>query len=188
MRANGYLVFDGCWVERALRWSYTQLPDHQALPVLLGTDYHALKELGPIVIPVSRGDAADSLWQANNSLIKHGVWLETALSPNAILDFMQARLQVADPSGRSYWLRLTDSRPLLRVFQADMRWPEDFWDGIDAVWSNTEDGPVQVWGSLFQVSTHSLITKKKRQQMTPPFIFGQALLDKLAGTDKESVA
>lgn len=186
MRADGYLVYDGCWLERALSWHYNSLPEHQPLPVLIKTDYHALTDLGPILVQARVGDGADLLWQTLNSPIRYGVWLETTLTPLAMLEFMQTRLHVSSASGQDYWLRLTDSRPLLRAFQSDSRWPDGFWDGIDAIWLNADQGPFEVWRAP---TTHlsDLPTVTSHGQITPCFTLEQATLNSLAGADKESL-
>ncbi|WP_150306083.1 DUF4123 domain-containing protein [Pseudomonas saliphila] len=187
MRTDGYLLYDGCWVERALRWHYTNLPDHQPLPVLLDTDYHALAELGPVLIQASVGDAADLLWQGPGSPIRHGVWLESQLSPLAVLDFIQSRLQVSNAHRQDYWLRLADSRPLKRVFDSHNRWPDGFWDGIDAIWLNTDQGPSEAWRAPPE-RLDKIPNQKSLGRITSFFTLGQHLLDSLAGTDKESQA
>lgn len=184
MRSDGYLLYDGCWLDRSLSWHYTNLPDHEPFPILLGTDYHTLAELGPVMVPAKVGDAADLLWRNPDSPIHNGVWLESKLSPLAILSFIQSRLQVSDSHKQSYWVRLADSRPLRRVFDSSKHWPDGFWDGIDAVWLSNGKNPLEAWRACPKL-LETTSTDKGPGCLSSVFTLGQEILNSLAGIEEE---
>lgn len=186
MRNDGYLIFDGCWLERALRWSYSTLPGHESIPALMNTEYHALAELGPIMIRAAVGDKADQVWRSRESPIQHAIWLETSLDPDAMLHFMQARLVVSSQGGQDFWLRLVDSRPLGRAFDFQALWPDDFWNGIDAVWLQGSDGIYKAWSSAAEhPAKTSTPPKNAASRNLPSFVLNNETLHRLALTATE---
>ncbi|KKM84234.1 hypothetical protein LCGC14_1301280 [marine sediment metagenome] len=182
MRNRGYLVLDGNWLNSAFRWLYSELPMHQPIALLMHTDYHGLAEKGPILIQADPDSEVDQLWQASNSPIGHAVWLETSMDPHMMTNFMRARLQVLGPAGARHWLRLGDSRPLLNAYSHNVRWPELFWQGIDAVWLKADHSLTKAWEGQGEAAP---IMINKSEKIQPYFSLDSGMLRALALMDKE---
>ncbi|WP_443190163.1 DUF4123 domain-containing protein [Pseudomonas indica] len=147
-RRQGYLFVDGLLIEPAMAWCFQYLPECQPpMPLLRGTAYDGMAELGPLLIPVRPGDQADHLWQQADGPLHSAVWLESRLDLFAMQTILLRRLQVRDPKGKPYWLRFYDAYALSRAHQAGLEFPRGFWHGIDAVWLPRDTGPILAWAN-----------------------------------------
>ncbi len=180
-RVQGYLLVDGVPIEPALAWSYEHLPECGPLPLFYGTDYEVLIDQGPLLIPAKPGDSADRYWQQPDSLLRNAVWLESTLPPSRMRSIMQRRLQVYRPSGDAVWLRLYDSRPLLRAYRAGLAFPNGFWHGITSVWLPERTAPFAAWHSL---ESHDDIAPRDLG-ISPQIALDWPLLNALANTEME---
>lgn len=148
MRGQGFLFVDGLLIDPAMAWCFQYLPECEPpLPLLRGTAYDEIADLGPLLIPVRPGDQADRVWQQADNPLYLGVWLESRLDLLSMRAILQRRLQVRDPNGQPYWLRAYDARALARVRHAGLAFPQGFWHGIDAVWLPRQSGPFLAWAN-----------------------------------------
>lgn len=130
---NGALLLDGARYESATAWLYQSFPNHQPLPLLLGTAYEPIADAGPILLSAPMDSPAYEAW-LHGSEIKDGVWLESDASVDELQGILQRRLRIFTPDHRELWLRLGDARPLYLAWQRGAKWPEGFWHKISRVW------------------------------------------------------
>ncbi|WP_394236111.1 DUF4123 domain-containing protein [Pseudomonas anguilliseptica] len=181
MRTQGFLLFDAAMQENTFAWCYQHLPECELIPLLNGTEYHALAEQGPVLLHTHAGSAAEQCWLHRKGPLEHAVWLECLQNEKALVSLLQQRIQVYAPSGQVLWLRLADARPLLRAAQAGASWPDSFWEGVNAIWLNNASGPFEAW-HFPPVEAGRL---KPSQGIAPLLTLDWPLLHALAGTDKE---
>lgn len=141
----GALLFDGASQRNALVWLSQTYPEHSLSPLLFGTPYDALADVGPILLEADQGSRLHSDWLQGSAVLENAVWLSTAVGQNSLYDSMQRRLRVRSPDGREYWLRLADARSLINVWQAQALWPEGFWPGIREIWARYQRRACKIW-------------------------------------------
>lgn len=142
--ANGLILIDGSQYESALAWLYEQYPSHQPFPLLLGTSYEALVEAGPILLDAAIGTPAHQAWWQGSDLT-NGLWLESSVKAEELLQVLQRRVHIYAPDGREFWLRLADAAPMRQAWLANVQWPDGFWHRIDRVWLHHENVPICAW-------------------------------------------
>lgn len=147
MNGRGFLLFDGASHKQALAWLCQTFPEHSPRPLLQGTAYESLAEIGPILLEVNAGSALHEAWAQGRDELLHAVWLKSDLTLPDLRDALQRRLRILSPDGREFWLRLADGRPLLNAWRAHALWPDGFWYGVQQVWLRDHDAPVLVWSN-----------------------------------------
>ena len=145
MNSNGALLFDGASRRQALIWLASEYPQHSLFPLLQGTAYAALADIGPILLDADPDSPLPTAWSQGQPGLQHSVWLRTCLQPDDLASSLRRRLRVRSPDGREFWLRLADARPLLNAWQTGQRWPTGFWHGVIEVWLGSANGPLQAW-------------------------------------------
>lgn len=182
IRERGFLFVDGMLIEPAMTWCFQFLPECEPpLPLLRGTAYDGMAELGPLLIPVRPGDQADRVWQQPDNPLHLGVWLESRLDLLAMQMVLRRRLQVLNPAGHPYWLRLYDARTLRRVHQAGLVFPRGFWHGVDTVWLPRQNGPFLAWANPHPDDDAA----PRDLDIAPQITLDWPLLHALAGTETE---
>lgn len=182
IRGEGFLFVDGLLIEPAMSWCFQYLPKCEPpLPLLRGTAYDGMVELGPLLIPVRPGAQAERLWQQADNPLHLAVWLESRLDLFAMQAILQRRLQVRAPGGQSYWLRAYDARALARVHQAGLAFPQGFWHGIDAVWLPRASAPFLAWAN----PAPDLDIAPRDLGVAPQITLDWPLLHALANTETE---
>lgn len=142
---NGVLLLDGAQVDQPLCWLYQTYPGHEPRPLLRGTLYTDIDEVGPIMVPTEPGSALREAWWQGDETLRSALWLETDLPPALLFRVLQRRLRVHSPDGREFWLRLGDARPLRQAWLAGAQWPAGFWHGVAGVWLHHRSEPVCAW-------------------------------------------
>lgn len=145
MSTNGAILIDGAAVENVLPWLYQSYPEHQPRPLLLGTAYEALMDIGPILLDAPSGSALQRDWAGGVAELQHGIWLETTLPIDQLFSSLQRRLRIHSPDGREFWLRIADARPLRLAWKSGATWPAGFWHGASCLWLRSEQGPIKAW-------------------------------------------
>lgn len=145
MKNNGALLFDGASRRQALVWLCRTYPEHALRPLLHGTPYAPLAEIGPILLEAEQGSPLHSAWCQGAAGLRHAVWLKTETKLDDLHASLKRRLRILSPDGREFWLRLADARPLLKLWQAGLQWPPGFWHGVAEIWLQNQDGPFQAW-------------------------------------------
>jgi hypothetical protein len=145
MSGTGALLFDGASRKKALVWLSHTYPQHSLMPLLYGTQFELVGDVGPVLIDADEGSPLHAAWVQGASGLKNAVWLKTAINQNQLYASLRRRLRVRSPDGRNFWLRLADARPLLRAWQAEAAWPQGFWHGVSQVWLHAHGGPFLAW-------------------------------------------
>jgi hypothetical protein len=181
MTNTGALLFDGASRKKALVWLSQTYPEHSLRPLLHGTAYQALADIGPILLDAEEGSALHTAWLQGSPDLQHAVWLRTEVSLDRLRTSLMQRLRILSPDGREFWLRLADARPLLNAWQAQVQWPAGFWYGITEIWLRDRDGPFSAWSNEAPERDCSIAT----QDINAQIILDWPLLQALA-QDKES--
>lgn len=147
MIGPGFLLFDGASHKHALAWLCQTFPEHSPRPLLQGTAYAALAEIGPILLEADAGSALHEAWAQGRNELLNAVWLKSDLPLSGLRDALQSRLRILSPDRREFWLRLADSRPLLNVWRTHAHWPDGFWYGVHEVWLRHHEGPLMAWSN-----------------------------------------
>lgn len=145
MTQTGALLFDGASRKKALIWLSQTYPAQSASPLLYGTPFEALGDVGPILLDADEGSPVHQAWLRGSADLQHAVWLKTCASQNALYTSLSHRLRILSPDGREFWLRLADARPMLRAWQASTKWPEGFWFGVKEVWLHDQRHAFMAW-------------------------------------------
>lgn len=179
MTNTGALLFDGASRKRALIWLSQTYPGHSAYPLLYNTPYEAMGDVGPVVLNADEGSALHTDWLRGTPDLQHAVWLKTQISHNDLYASLRRRLRVLSPSGSEFWLRLADGRPMLRAWQAQIRWPDGFWYGVSEVWLHDGDEPFSAWKN----ETAEYDCTRATQDIQAQIVFDWSLLAALAKQD-----
>ncbi|MBE7374636.1 DUF4123 domain-containing protein [Pseudomonas lopnurensis] len=147
MTGTGFLLFDGASHKQALAWLCQTFPGHSPRPLLSGTPYSPLAEIGPILLNADAGSPLHEAWYRGRSELRHAVWLKSDFALHELRDALQRRLRILSPDGRKFWLRLADARPLLDAWRANAQWPAGFWHGVRDIWLHDEDVPLLAWSN-----------------------------------------
>ena len=147
MTDAGFLLFDGASHKQALAWLCQTFPEHGARPLLLGTPYAALADIGPILLEADAGSALHNAWCQGARELQHAVWLRSDFALHDLRDALRRRLRILSPDGREFWLRLADGRPLLDAWRASVQWPSGFWHGVHEVWLHDGEAPLLAWSN-----------------------------------------
>lgn len=147
MTNAGALLFDGASRKNAPAWLSQTYPEHSLRPLLHGTEYKALADIGPMLLDAEEGSALHTAWLQGSSDLQHAVWLKTEVGLDRLRTSLMRRLRILSPDGREFWLRLADARPLLDAWRAQAQWPAGFWYGITEVWLRNQDGPFNAWSN-----------------------------------------
>lgn len=142
--SRGVILLDGALYEDAFAWLYQEFPGHQPMPLLIGTPYEPIAAAGPILLDAPEGSPAHAAWR-HGSQFEDGLWLESDANTNELWRILRRRLRVFAPDHRELWLRLSDARPMRRVWLAGRQWPEGFWHLIRGVWLRHENRIVRAW-------------------------------------------
>lgn len=145
MTQTGALLFDGASRKRALIWLSQTYPEHSVSPLLYGTAFNALGDVGPILLDADEGSPLHQAWLRGAPDLQHAVWLKTSSSQNELYTSLCRRLRILSPDGREFWLRLADARPMLRAWQVSAKWPEGFWYGVKEVWLRDQHNALMAW-------------------------------------------
>ncbi len=145
MKETGALLFDGASRKKALIWLSQHYPEHSLNPLLQGTEFEALRDVGPILLDADEGSPLHIGWSQGAPELKHSLWLKTSASQSELYASLQRRLRVFSPDRREFWLRLADARPMLNAWHAHAQWPNGFWYGVCEVWLYGQSGPFKVW-------------------------------------------
>lgn len=145
MASTGVLLFDGASRKRALVWLSKTYPEHSLSPLLYGTQFEALGDVGPILLDADEGSLLQKAWFQGSPDLQYAVWLKTEKGLPELYTSLRRRLRVYSPDGREFWLRLADSRPLLRASEAKVQWPEGFWHGVSEVWLQRHGRAFKAW-------------------------------------------
>lgn len=181
MTSAGALLFDGASRKKALVWLSQTYPEHSLRPLLHGTEYKALADIGPILLDAEEGSALHNAWLQGASDLQHAVWLKTEVALDQLRISLMRRLRILSPDGREFWLRLADARPLLKAWQAQVQWPAGFWYGITEIWLRNQDEPFNAWSNDAPEFDCTIATRDINAQITLDW----PLLEALA-QDKES--
>lgn len=176
MTNTGALLFDGASRKRALMWLSQTYPGHSAYPLLYGTPFEALGDIGPVLLDADVGSALHTAWLGGALGLQHAVWLKTQVSHNDLYTSLRRRLRVLSPDGREFWLRLADARPMLRAWQAQTQWPDGFWHGVSEVWLHDGHRPFGAWQNEATDYDCTVATHDMQAQI----ILGWTLLEALA--------
>lgn len=166
MTDSGFLLFDGASHKQALAWFYQTFPEHSPRPLLLGTPYAALAEVGPILLDASEHSALYNAWYRGNLELRYAVWLKSCLALQELYNTLQRRLRVLSPDGREFWLRLADARPLYNVWRADTPWPPGFWHGVREVWLHDGNAPLLAWSNVLPEQDNTVASETLNAQIT----------------------
>jgi len=145
MTNSGALLFDGASRKKALAWLSQTYPEHSLRPLLQGTAYKALADIGPILLDADQGSALHVAWLQGSPDLQHAVWLKTRVKLDQLHTSLIRRLRIRSPDGREFWLRLADARPLLNAWRAGSQWPSGFWHGVEEIWLQGSSGPLKAW-------------------------------------------
>lgn len=149
MIGRGFLLFDGASHKQALAWLCQTFPEHSPRPLLQGTAYEALAELGPILLEANAGSTLHEAWAQGRDELLTAVWLKSDFALPDLRNALQRRLRIFSPDGREFWLRLADGRPLLNAWRVHTHWPNGFWHGVQQVWLRDHDAPVLAWSNVY---------------------------------------
>ncbi|MFT0622513.1 DUF4123 domain-containing protein [Ectopseudomonas guguanensis] len=144
---TGFLLFDGASHKQALAWLCQTFPEHSPRPLLQGTPYSSLADIGPILLNADAGSPLYNAWLAGTTELRHAVWLKSEFPLPDLRDALQRRLRILSPDGREFWLRLADARPLLNAWRANVQWPSGFWHGVREVWLHDGEAPLLAWNN-----------------------------------------
>lgn len=173
---RGFLLFDGASHTQALAWLCQTFPEHSPRPLLQGTAYEALAELGPILLEADAGSTLHDAWSQGREELLNAVWLKSDVPLPDLRDALQRRLRILSPDGREFWLRLADGRPLLNAWRARAQWPDGFWCGVQEVWLRDHDAPVLTWRNAHP----ELDTTRPQDTLDAQITLGWPLLETLA--------
>lgn len=179
----GALLFDGASQRNALIWLSQTYPEHSLSPLLFGTPYEALADVGPILLEADHGSRLHNDWLHGSVALANAVWLKAEVGPNQLYDCLRRRLRVRSPDGHEYWLRLADARPLVNAWLAGAHWPEGFWYGIREIWSHYQGRACRLWDNPCPMRDCADLV----DDMAAPITLGWPLLEALACSN-EAVA
>ena len=145
MSKTGALLFDGASRKKALIWLSQNYPEHSSNPLLHGTQFEALSDVGPILLDADEGSPLHIGWSQGAPELKYSLWLKTSVGQSQLFVSLQRRLRVLSPDGREFWLRIADSRPMLNAWKAQAKWPDGFWCGVNEVWLHHQGAPFKAW-------------------------------------------
>lgn len=163
---TGFLLFDGASRKQALAWLCQTFPEHSPLPLLLGTPYSSLAEIGPILLNANAGSALHDAWYQGGSELQHAVWLKSDFALHDLRATLQRRLRILSPDGREFWLRLADGRPLRNAWRADAQWPVGFWHGVREVWLHDGGTPLLAWSNPSPERDETIASEPLAAQIT----------------------
>ncbi|HCJ29626.1 MAG TPA: hypothetical protein DHV63_10100 [Pseudomonas sp.] len=166
MTGTGFLLFDGASHKQALAWLCQTFPEHSPRPLLLGTPYSSLAEIGPILLSADEGSTLHDAWCQGSSELHYAVWLKSDFALDDLHGILQRRLRVLSPDGREFWLRLADGRPLLNAWRVNAQWPSGFWHGVHEVWLSGADAPFLAWGNSSPERDSTVARKSLDAQIT----------------------
>lgn len=147
MTGSGFLLFDGASHKQALVWLCQTFPEHSPCPLLQGTPYSSLAEIGPILLEAGVGSALYEAWHQGRPELHNAVWLKSDFALYELRAVLQRRLRIFSPDGREFWLRLADGRPLLKAWRTHTHWPSGFWHGVHEVWLRDHETPLLAWAN-----------------------------------------
>ncbi|WP_339458219.1 DUF4123 domain-containing protein [Pseudomonas sp. EA_105y_Pfl2_R69] len=166
MTTTGALLFDGASHKQAEMWLRQTFTNHWLRPLLNGTPYELLADIGPILVEAEHGSDLHNAWAQGDAGLEHAVWLATNLPFDQLFNSLQRRLRILSPDGREFWLRLADARPLHMAWQAQSQWPQGFWHGVTEVWLPTPNGPLQTWSNPSPEFDCTTVTQSINAQIT----------------------
>lgn len=166
MTSTGFLLFDGASHKKALAWLCQNFSEHSLSPLLLGTPYSSLAEIGPILLCADDGSTLHNAWCQGRSELRHAVWLKSDFSLHNLHCTLQRRLRIFSPDGREFWLRLADGRPLLNAWRLNAQWPLGFWHGVYEIWLSGADAPFLAWSNSSPERDSTLAQKSFGAQIT----------------------
>lgn len=175
MTNNGALLFDGASRKQAARWLSQTYPEHGLRPLLHGTPYEPLADIGPILLEAAPGSHLHSAWAQGDAGLEHAVWLATDVPSDQLFSSLQRRLRILSPDGREFWLRLADARPLHMAWQAQCQWSQGFWHGITEVWLPTPSGPLPAWSNSAPELDYTATIQSLNAQITLDWLLLNAL-------------
>lgn len=143
--SKGALLVDGALQRDALVWLSHTYSEHSLSPLLSGTPYEALADVGPILLEADEGSRLHTDWLRGSTMLESAVWLKTEVGQGRLYELLRRRLKIQSPDGREYWLRLADARPLVNAWHADAVWPDGFWHGIHEIWARYKGNACRIW-------------------------------------------